>query len=59
MSTILEIESAVQKLPLPEVHALQEWISNYLRRSEPSLEETVAESWEKLGPAPTVEYDKI
>jgi hypothetical protein len=59
VSTIFEIESAVQKLPLPEVHALQEWIANYLRRSEPSLEQAVAENWEKLGPAPTVDYDKI
>ena len=29
------------------------------RQLEASLENVVAETWEKLGPAPEVDYDKI
>jgi len=59
LSTILEIESALQKLPLAEVRQLQDWIVDYLRLSETSLERSVTDTWEKLGPSPDVEYDKI
>jgi hypothetical protein len=59
MSTILEIESAVQKLPLEQACALQEWLVDYLRESETSLGGVVADTWEKLGPPPEVDYDKI
>ena len=59
MSTILEIESAVQKLPLEQARALQDWLLDYLRRSEASLDSVVADTWEKLGPPPEVDYDRI
>jgi hypothetical protein len=59
VSTIVEIESAVQKLPLAEVRALQEWINNYLGQTELSVLENVASTWEKLGPAPDVDYDNV
>jgi len=59
VNTILEIESAVQKLPLSEVRALQDWIENYVRDSETSTDRIVADTWEKLGPAPDLDYDKI
>ncbi len=29
------------------------------REKETSMEAVVAESWEKLGPAPDVDYDKV
>jgi hypothetical protein len=55
VSTILEIESAVQKLPLAEARRLHEWLRNYLHDAESSLEPSVADTWEKLGPAPAVD----
>lgn len=59
MSTILEIESAVQKLPLTEAQILHEWLGNYIHGAETSLERSVADTWEKLGPAPDVDYDQL
>ncbi|HVU27542.1 MAG TPA: hypothetical protein VHG71_07365 [Verrucomicrobiae bacterium] len=59
MSTILEIESAVQKLPLEQAQALQNWLTDYLRESEASLESVVADTWEKIGPAPEIDYAKL
>jgi hypothetical protein len=29
------------------------------REGEPVLDEIIADTWEKLGPAPEVDYDKI
>jgi hypothetical protein len=29
------------------------------RETEPVMDEVVAETWEKLGPAPEVDYDKL
>lgn len=29
------------------------------RKQDSSMEKVVAESWEKLGPAPDVDYDKV
>jgi len=59
MNTISEIESAVQKLSLEDVRALQNWLANYLRESEASLDRVVADTWEKLGPPPEVDYDRV
>ena len=59
MSTILEIESAVQKLPLTEAQMLHEWLGKYIHGAETSLERSVADTWEKLGPAPDVDYGQL
>jgi hypothetical protein len=41
MSTILEIESAVQKLPLEQARALRDWLADYLGESK-------AAAWQRL-----------
>ena len=41
MSTILEIESAVQKLPVDQARKLQDWLAGYLGASE-------AAEWRRL-----------
>ena len=41
MSTILEIESAVQKLPLEQARALQDWLAGYLGEGK-------AAAWQRL-----------
>ena len=41
MSTILEIESAVQKLPVEQARKLQDWLADYLGK-------TKAAGWQKL-----------
>lgn len=55
----MEIESAVQKLPLTEAQMLHEWLGKYIRGAESSLERSVADTWEKLGPAPDVDYGQL
>jgi hypothetical protein len=44
MSTIIEIESAVQKLPLEQAQALRDWLADYLGESK-------AAAWRRLSRA--------
>jgi hypothetical protein len=82
MSTILEIESAVQKLPVNQARELQDWLADYLGKAKaadrqkltretqslPAAQcisdadiaaEVAASTWEKIGSAPEVDYDKL
>jgi hypothetical protein len=71
MSTVREIEAAIENLPLPERLQLYKDMPQLIGRSAEDLdwqrlglenffqENLVADTWEKLGPPPEVDYDKL
>lgn len=64
MSTVAEIESALQKIPVDDARKVADWLQNYLDQkwdhlSDAPMNNLVADTWEKLGPPPEVDYDKL
>jgi hypothetical protein len=71
MSSVQEIEAAIETLPLPERLQLYKNMPQLIGRNAEDLDwqqlglenffqdRIVADTWEKLGPAPEVDYDKL
>ncbi len=71
MSSVKEIEDAIETLPLPERLQLYKDMPQLIGRNAEDLDwqrlglenffqdSIVADTWEKLGPAPEVDYDKL
>jgi hypothetical protein len=71
MSSVQEIEAAIETLPLPERLQLYKNMPQLIGRNAEDLDwqrlglenffqdSIVADTWEKLGPAPEVDYDKL
>jgi hypothetical protein len=69
--TLHEIEEAIETLPLPERLQLYKDMPQLIGRNAEDLDwqrlgienfsqdSIVADTWEKLGPAPEVDYDKL
>ena len=51
----------IKHQPEPVVREMLRYLKNLERQhqTEAPMENLVAETWEKLGPAPEVDYDKI
>lgn len=64
MSTVAEIENALQRIPVHDARKVAEWLQNYLeekwdRLSDAPMNNLVTDTWEKLGPPPDVDYNKL
>jgi hypothetical protein len=59
VSTILEIESAVQKLPLEQVQALQNWLADYLGANKAVAWKRLAGETQALPAAQQISDDDI
>ena len=61
MSTQELLLEEIKHQPEPVLRELQHYLDQLKRRraTETSTEELVADTWEKLGPAPDVDYDKL
>ncbi len=71
MSSVQEIEAAIETLPLPERLQLYKDMPQLIGRNAEDLDwqrlglenfsqdSIVADTWEKLGPAPEIDYAKL
>ncbi len=71
MSSVKEIEDAIETLPLPERLQLYKDMPQLIGRNAEDLDwqrlglenfsqdSIVADTWEKLGPAPEIDYAKL
>jgi hypothetical protein len=61
MSTQEILLEEIKHQPEPVLRQLRRYLDflKHQRETEPPMDEVVADTWEKLGPAPELDYDQL